>query len=62
MIDVTEDSKDLIAIGSVGGSTMTWITDINILIQMGVGVLTGAFLIVRIIYWLRHWNTPPTKR
>ena len=59
---VTEDSKDMMAIGSVGGSTMTWLTDVSLVIQIGVGVLTSAFLLVRIIHYLRHWSTPPTKR
>lgn len=59
---VTENSKDLILMGSVGGSTMTWLADLNIMIQIGVGLLTGVFLLVRIVHWLRHWNTSPTSR
>jgi len=59
---VTENAKDMLALSSAGGSAMTWLADFNVIIQMGAGVISIALLIIRIAYYLRHWNTPPTKR
>ncbi len=63
---VTENAKDMLVPGSVGAFGVAWLTDLNLMIQIGVGVLTGIFIIVRTIYWLRRivldWHASPTKR
>lgn len=59
---VTEDAKDMMALGSAGGSITMLLTDINLIVHIGGGILASIFVVVRLIHYLRNWKTPPGKQ
>ncbi len=61
IVGMTENMKDVAMAGSVTASVTSWVAEVNGFMTMGIGALTIAFLIMRIVHWVTHWDTPPRK-